>query len=69
MTVDEYLNRIEPSQRKQFERVRKIVKKLVPEAEEVISYGIPTWKYRGKYLIYFAAFKNHMSIYPYFQAS
>ena len=36
----------------------------MPEAEEAISYGIPTFTYRGKYLIYFAAFKNHMSIYP-----
>jgi uncharacterized protein YdhG (YjbR/CyaY superfamily) len=63
-TVDEYVQGLTPGQRQQFERVRRIVKRLVPEAEETISYGIPTFKYRGKYLIYFAAHKNHMSVYP-----
>lgn len=63
-TVDEYVGVLPSGQREQFERVKAIVKRLVPEAEEAISYGIPTLKYRGKYLIYFAAFKSHMSIYP-----
>ena len=63
-TVDEYLQALTPGQREQFERVREIVGRLVPGAEETISYSIPTFKYRGKYLIYFAAFKNHMSVYP-----
>jgi uncharacterized protein YdhG (YjbR/CyaY superfamily) len=63
-TVDEYVQGLTPGQRQQFERVRRIAKRLVPEAEETISYGIPTFKYRGKYLIYFAAHKNHMSVYP-----
>lgn len=63
-TVDEYLQALTPDQREQFERVRAIVKRVVPDAEETISYRIPTFKYRGKYLIYFAAFKNHMSVYP-----
>jgi len=63
-TVDEYVAALTPGQRKQFERVRRIVKGLVPDAEETISYRIPTFKHRGKYLIYFAAFKDHMSVYP-----
>ena len=63
-TVDEYVDALTPGQREQFERVRGIVKRVVPDAEETISYRIPTFKYRGKYLIYFAAFKNHMSVYP-----
>ena len=63
-TVEEYLQGLTPAQRAQFERVRGIVKHLVPDAEETISYGIPTFKYRGKYLIYFAAHKKHMSVYP-----
>jgi uncharacterized protein YdhG (YjbR/CyaY superfamily) len=62
--VDEYVGALPAGQREQFQRVQAIVKRLVPEAEEAISYGIPTFKYRGKYLIYFAAYKNHMSIYP-----
>lgn len=63
-TVDEYLENASPAQRAEFERIRKIVKKLVPKAEETISYGIPTFKYKGKYLLYFGAFRNHMSVFP-----
>ncbi len=63
-TVDEYLSNITTSQKAEFERIRKIVREIVPEAEETISYGIPTFKYRGKFLLYFGAFKNHMSLFP-----
>lgn len=63
-TVEEYVEELTPGQREQFERVRAIVRRLVPDAEETISYRIPTFKHRGKYLIYFAAFQNHMSVYP-----
>ncbi len=37
---------------------------LVPEPELTISYGMPTVKYKKKYVIYFGAFKNHMSVFP-----
>ena len=63
-TVNDYLKKITPSQKDEFEKIRKIVKAMVPDAEEVISYGIPTFKHKGKYLIYFGAFKNHMSLFP-----
>lgn len=63
-TIDEYLKNVTPSQKAEFERIRKIVYELVPDAEEVISYGIPTFKYKGKYVFYFGAFKNHMSVFP-----
>ena len=62
--VDDYLAALTPAQREQFEGVRRIVRSMVPDAEETISYGIPTFKHRGKYLIYFAAFKDHSSVYP-----
>lgn len=62
--IDDYLKNVKPSQKAELERVRKIIKQIVPEAEETISYGMPTFKYNKKYLIYFAAFKNHMSIFP-----
>ncbi len=45
-------------------RVRAIVRKAVPGAEESISYQIPTYKLNGRPVIYFAAFKEHYSIYP-----
>ena len=62
--MDGYLAALTPAQRAQFERIRRIVRSIVPDAEETISYRIPTFKHRGKYLIYFAAFKDHMSVYP-----
>lgn len=46
------------------ERVRKTIKEVAPRAEEVISYQIPCFKLKGRYLIYFAGFKDHISIYP-----
>ena len=63
-TVEDYVAALTPPQRAQFERVRGIVRGLVPDAEETISYGVPTFKHRGKYVLYFAAFANHMSVYP-----
>ena len=63
-SVDDYLAVLTPAQCEQFERIRRIVRSMVPDAEETISYGIPTFKHRGKFLIYFAAFKDHLSVYP-----
>ena len=45
-------------------RVRNIVRKAVPNADEGISYQIPTYKVQGRPVLYFAAFKEHYSIYP-----
>lgn len=49
---------------KMLDEVRAVIKKAAPEAEEAISYGIPAFNYKGYNLIYFAGFKNHISIYP-----
>ena len=62
--IDEYLANFEAPQRAALERIRKIVHDVAPEAEEVITYGMPGFKYNGKYLIAFAPFKHHMSIFP-----
>ena len=63
--IDDYLDRhASPTQRKVLESIRKLADGIVPDAEEAISYGVPVIKYKGKYVVYFAAFKDHMSIYP-----
>jgi uncharacterized protein YdhG (YjbR/CyaY superfamily) len=62
--IEEYLRSATQEQKRVFESIRKIIKKIVPEAEEVISYGIPTFKVNKKPLLYFGAFKNHMSLFP-----
>lgn len=64
MTVDEYLANLEPEQRAALQHIRELIEDLVPEAEESMSYGMPAFKYRGKPLVYFAAFKDHLSIFP-----
>lgn len=62
--IDDYLNNVREPHRQQLEHIRKIVHAATPDAEEVISYGMPAFKYKGKYLIGFTAFKDHMSIFP-----
>ncbi len=46
------------------QRLRQLIRETVPEAVEAISYQMPTFKLGGKNLIHFAAFKNHIGVYP-----
>ncbi len=62
--IDEYLEGVTPSQREVLLHIREVIKATVPESEEVIGYGMPTFKYKKKNLIHFAAFKDHLSIFP-----
>ena len=62
-SVDEYLSALKSSQCAELSRIRSIIKRIAPEATETISYGMPTYMVAGKRLIYFAAFKNHMSLF------
>lgn len=63
--IDTYLaQHATVTQRRELARLYSIVKRLAPTVDESISYGVPTFKLRGKPLIYFAAFPNHMSVYP-----
>src|SRR5579884_1725933 len=63
--IDDYLEQYDPAIRQELERIRGIAKKLMPGCEEVISYNMPTLKYKGKSIIGFDAHKNHIGIYPY----
>ena len=62
--IDDYLKDFPASQQAELNRIRTIVKEMCPDAEETLGYGIPTFKYRGKNLVHFAAFKDHMSFFP-----
>lgn len=62
-TVDEYLNALPLKVQKTLGQVRKAILSACPKAEEIISYRIPAYKYNGRIIIFFAAFKNHCSIY------
>ena len=59
--VDEYLKALPEDVRTTLEKLRHTIKAAAPEAEEIISYQIPTYKYMGP-LVHFAAQKNHCSL-------
>ncbi|HVF81981.1 MAG TPA: DUF1801 domain-containing protein [Flavisolibacter sp.] len=63
-TIDEYIAGFPKDVQKLLEQVRVTVKKAAPDAEEKISYAIPTFALNGKNLVHFAAFKNHIGFYP-----
>ena len=62
---DEYLSSVDPPRRAALERIRRLVKALVPEVEEGRSYAMPAMKYRGKPLVGFIAARNHLSLFPF----
>ncbi len=63
--IDKYFEDIESTQKAELERIRSIAKAMLPDAEEAISYGMPTIKLNGKSVIGFDAHKNHIGIYPF----
>ena len=62
--INEYITGFPKETQKVLQQIRTTIKKIAPKAEETISYGIPTFNLNGTYLIYFAGYKNHVSIYP-----
>ena len=64
-SVDEYLTDVPKEARAVLEKLRKTIKTAAPNTTETISYQMPTFKYRGRALLGFAAFKNHCSLFPY----
>jgi len=63
-TVDEYLANVPEPAQSTLKHIRAVIRSVVPaETTEVISYGIPMFKYRGM-LVGYAAFKKHCSLFP-----
>ena len=60
--VDEYISNQKPEIQILLNQIRQTIKEAAPEAEEVISYQMPAYKFYG-ILVYFAAFKNHIGFY------
>ncbi len=63
-SVDEYIAGFPAETRRLLEELRALVKATAPEVTERISYGIATFDLDGRYLVYIAGFKNHVSLYP-----
>jgi uncharacterized protein YdhG (YjbR/CyaY superfamily) len=62
--IDEYIAGFPNDVQEILEKIRTTIRKAAPEAEEKISYQIPTFTLKGSYLIYFAAYKKHIGLYP-----
>jgi len=63
--IDDYFKSVEPTKRKELQRIRMLAKEIVPGAEETISYNMPTLTFEGKAFLGFDAHANHIGIYPY----
>lgn len=63
-TVDSYIKSFPEEVQELLKKLRLIVKSAAPDSTEGISYGIPTIYLNGTYLVYFAAFRKHLSVYP-----
>ncbi len=62
-TIDEYIAACPPDVRPILRRIRATVRKAVPDGQEAISYRMPTVKRNGV-VLYFAAFKEHIGVFP-----
>lgn len=63
-SVDDYLAAQPAEVQRLLARVRRTLRKALPDAEETISYGIPAYKLQGRAVIYFAGWREHFAIYP-----
>jgi uncharacterized protein YdhG (YjbR/CyaY superfamily) len=61
--IDGYISAFPKEIKELLKQIRSTIRKAAPEAEEGISYGMPAFKFMGKPLVYFAAFKNHIGFY------
>jgi len=62
-SIDQYIAACERGIRPKLSELREIIKKAAPKSTETISYGMPAFR-EGKVLVYFAACKNHIGLYP-----
>ncbi len=63
--IDAYLTRLDAQQRASLEQLRQTILSIVPHAEQGISYRIPAFRVDGQVIAGFAAFKNHLSYFPF----
>ena len=62
-SIDEYVKDFPVDVQKKLKEIRATIKKIAPDAKEIISYQMPTFYLNGN-LVHFAAFKNHIGFYP-----
>lgn len=63
-SVDAYIASFPAETQRVLQRLRSVVRAVVPEAVETISYGIPTFDLHGTHLVHFGGFAKHVGFYP-----
>lgn len=63
-SIDEYIAAFPEDVQDKLEEIRAVIRKEVPDAVETISYGMPAFNLDDRYLVYFAGWKRHISLYP-----
>lgn len=63
-SIDDYIKSVPEQAKAKLEEIRQLMHEAAPEAEESISYQIPTFKLNGKFVGYFAGYAKHVSLYP-----
>jgi uncharacterized protein YdhG (YjbR/CyaY superfamily) len=63
-TIDAYIVSFPPDVQEKLQGMRAVIRRAVPDAEEAIRYGIPTFRLDGSNLVHFAAFRDHLSFFP-----
>jgi uncharacterized protein YdhG (YjbR/CyaY superfamily) len=61
--VDTFIQECQPSVRERLQQIRQAIKAAVPEATEVINYGIPTFQISGKNMVHYGPGKTHIGFY------
>ena len=62
--IDDYIGQLPPDQARALTRLRATVATAAPDAVEAVSYSMPAFKLGKRVLIYYAAFKDHLSLFP-----
>lgn len=63
-TIDDYIGSFPGDVRPTLEAVRHAIRNAAPHAQEGISYGIPAFALDGRFVVWFAGWKRHISLYP-----
>jgi uncharacterized protein YdhG (YjbR/CyaY superfamily) len=63
-SVEEYLAAVPERERAVLEKLRRTIRSAAPKATETISYQMPAFKQDGRFLVSYAAFKDHCSLFP-----
>ncbi len=63
-TINQYIQTCPKPVQPILQKIRQAIQQAAPQAVEVISYGMPAFKFNGKTLVYFAGWKEHIGFYP-----